>query len=88
VALEDAHDGVHDPQPIARALGGACSSERTAGIGTPATACAELGLQATGMRVGELQALVWGEVDEKKSRFRVKQGKTASARRWVAVPDG
>jgi integrase len=26
-------------------------------------------------------------VDEKGSRFRVKAGKTAAARRWVAVPD-
>jgi integrase len=44
-------------------------------------------LEQTGMRVGELQALEWGDVDEQGSRFRVKQGKTASARRWVAVPD-
>lgn len=38
------------------------------------------------MRVGELAALAWGDVDEAGCRFRVKQGKTASARRWVAVP--
>ena len=44
-------------------------------------------LEQTGMRVGEAQALTWGDVDEQGSRFRVKQGKTAAARRWVAVPD-
>ncbi len=41
----------------------------------------------TGMRVGELHALEWGDVDEAGSRFRVKAGKTAAARRWVALPD-
>ncbi len=44
-------------------------------------------LEQTGMRVGELQALAWGDVDENGSRFRVKTGKTAAARRWVQVPD-
>ena len=44
-------------------------------------------LEQTGMRVGELQALEWGDVDEARSRFRVKRGKTAAARRWVAVPE-
>jgi integrase len=39
------------------------------------------------MRVGELAALSWGDVDEQASRFRIKAGKTAAARRWVAVPD-
>jgi integrase len=43
-------------------------------------------LEQTGMRVGELHALAWGDVDESGSRFRVKSGKTAAARRWVAVP--
>jgi integrase len=43
-------------------------------------------LEQTGMRVGELQTLTWGDVDEQESRFRVKAGKTAAARRWVAVP--
>jgi hypothetical protein len=28
-----------------------------------------------------------GDVDESGSRFRVKAGKTAAARRWVAVPE-
>jgi integrase len=44
-------------------------------------------LEQTGMRVGELNALEWGDVDETGMRFRVKAGKTPSARRWVAVPD-
>jgi integrase len=44
-------------------------------------------LEQTGMRVGELQALTWGDVDEQGFRFRAKAGKTAAARRWVAVPD-
>jgi integrase len=44
-------------------------------------------LEQTGMRVGELQALAWGDVDEQESRFRVRSGKTAAARRWVAVPE-
>jgi integrase len=44
-------------------------------------------LEQTGMRVGEAHALVWGDVDEQRFRFRVKAGKTASARRWVAVPE-
>jgi integrase len=44
-------------------------------------------LEQTGLRVGELHALAWGDVDEDGSRFRIKNGKTASARRWVAVPD-
>jgi integrase len=44
-------------------------------------------LEQTGMRVGELHALAWGDVDEQASRFRIKTGKTAAARRWVAVPE-
>lgn len=43
-------------------------------------------LSATGMRVGELYALLWRDVDIAKSRFRVRHGKSAAARRWVAVP--
>ena len=43
-------------------------------------------LEQTGMRVGELEALTWGDVDEQESRFRIKAGKSAAARRWVAVP--
>jgi integrase len=44
-------------------------------------------LEQTGMRVGELHRLEWGDVDEAGLRFRVKQGKTAAARRWLAVPE-
>jgi integrase len=44
-------------------------------------------LEQTGVRVGELHALEWGDVDETGSRFRVKAGKTAAARRWVQVPE-
>jgi integrase len=43
-------------------------------------------LEQTGLRVGELEALAWRDVDVAGSRFRVSHGKTASARRWVAVP--
>ncbi len=45
-------------------------------------------LEQTGMRIGELSSLQWGDVDEASSRFRVKVGKTAAARRWVTVPEG
>jgi integrase len=34
-----------------------------------------------------LASLAWGDVDEQGCRFRIKQGKTVAARRWVAVPD-
>jgi integrase len=44
-------------------------------------------LEPTGMRVGELRDLEWREVDMAESRFRIRQGKTATARRWVAVPE-
>ena len=43
-------------------------------------------LAETGMRVGEMHALEWRDVDEAACRFRVRSGKTATARRWVAVP--
>ena len=37
-------------------------------------------LAATGMRVGELYALLWRDVDAARSRFRVRDGKSAAAR--------
>lgn len=46
-----------------------------------------LTLDATGMRVGELEALTWGDVDEPGGRWRVSaaSAKTRQAR-WVPVP--
>jgi integrase len=44
-------------------------------------------LEQTGMRVGELHALEWRDVDVAGLRFRVRNGKTATARRWVALPE-
>jgi integrase len=45
-------------------------------------------LDATGMRVGELEGLVWGDVDERAGRWRVRRAvaKTRQAR-WVPVPE-
>jgi integrase len=42
-------------------------------------------LDATGMRVGELQALLWGDVDEPRGRWRIATSKTGRPR-WVAPP--
>jgi integrase len=44
-------------------------------------------LEQTGMRAGELAKLEWADVDQSNSRFRIRAGKTAAARRWVAVPE-
>jgi integrase len=43
-------------------------------------------LEQSGMRVGELAALEWRDVDVAETRFRIRRGKTATARRWVDVP--
>jgi integrase len=44
-------------------------------------------LDATGMRVGELEALTWGDVDEPRGRWRVSQAVAKTGRaRWVPVP--
>lgn len=44
-------------------------------------------LAETGLRVGEAHRLEWQDVDVRGSRFRIRHGKTAAARRWVAAPD-
>jgi len=45
-------------------------------------------LDATGMRVGELQALTWGDVDEPAGRWRVTAATAKTRRpRWISVPD-
>jgi integrase len=44
-------------------------------------------LEQTGMRVGELAALDWGDVDRAERRLRIRGGKTNAARRWVAVSE-
>jgi integrase len=44
-------------------------------------------LDATGMRVGELEALEWGDVDEPDGRWRIRRGVAKTGRaRWVPVP--
>jgi integrase len=44
-------------------------------------------LDATGMRVGELEALTWGDVDEQAGRWRVSRAVAKTRRaRWVPVP--
>src|SRR5215213_491407 len=43
-------------------------------------------LDATGMRVAELERLTWGDVDEPRCRWRVTAAKTGCAR-WVQVPE-
>ena len=44
-------------------------------------------LERTGLRVRELQALTWGDVDIAGGRIRVGQGKTDAARRWVPLTE-
>jgi len=45
-------------------------------------------LDATGMRVGELEALTWGDVDEYERRWRVSGAVAKTGRaRWVPVPE-
>lgn len=44
-------------------------------------------LDATGMRLGELEKLTWGDVDESRSRWRISQAASKTSRaRWVQVP--
>jgi integrase len=45
-------------------------------------------LDASGMRIGELEALTWGDVDEPRQRWRVSGAVAKTGRaRWVPVPD-
>jgi integrase len=45
-------------------------------------------LDATGMRVGELEQLRWGDIDEPRGRWRVSQAVAKTRRaRWVSVPE-
>lgn len=45
-------------------------------------------LDATGMRVGELERLTWGDMDEPESRWRVSASAAKTRRpRWVPVPE-
>jgi integrase len=44
-------------------------------------------LEQTGMRVGELAGLEWGDIDSTNLRLRIRGGKTNAARRWVPVPE-
>jgi integrase len=44
-------------------------------------------LDATGMRIGELEALTWGDLDEPRERWRVSGAVAKTGRaRWVPVP--
>jgi integrase len=44
-------------------------------------------LDATGMRLGELERLTWGDVDEPRQRWRVSRAVSKTGRaRWVSVP--
>jgi integrase len=44
-------------------------------------------LDATGMRLGELEQLTWGDVDELRGRWRVTAAVSKTSRaRWVTVP--
>jgi integrase len=46
-------------------------------------------LDATGMRVGELEALTWGDIDEPRGRWRVSAETSKTSRpRWVTPPAG
>ncbi len=45
-------------------------------------------LDASGMRVGELERLTWGDVDEQRGRWRVSATVSKTGRaRWVQMPD-
>lgn len=61
--------------------------EAVCGLLAPVYRLPLLVLDATGMRVGELEALTWGDVDEARGRWRVSQAVAKTGRaRWVSVP--
>jgi integrase len=44
-------------------------------------------LEATAIRVGELEALLWGDVDEAAGRWRISRATSKTRKpRWVQVP--
>ncbi len=54
----------------------------------PAYRLPTLLLEATGLRVGELEALTWGSVDEQEGRLLIAAARTKTRRpRWVSVPE-
>jgi integrase len=45
-------------------------------------------LDATGMRIGELERLTWGDIDEPRQRWRISAAVAKTGRaRWVHMPD-
>jgi integrase len=45
-------------------------------------------LEATGMRIGELETLLWGDVDEPEARWRIRKEVSKTRRaRWVTLAD-
>lgn len=62
--------------------------ERALAVMAPRYRLACLILDATGMRVGELESLRWGDLDVAGARWRVAVQREKSRRgRWVPVPD-
>jgi integrase len=61
--------------------------EAVHGLLAPAYRLPLLVLDATGMRVGELERLTWADVDEPRGRWRVSAAVAKTRRaRWVQVP--
>ena len=57
------------------------------GASAPRYRLALVVIEATGMRVGELETLAWGDVDESAGRWRVaRENEKAGRGRWVNVP--